>query len=268
MNHWAGKRRRHTKELLFTLLLCPAIARGQDSQPTFIEHVTIVNVVTGAEAKDQTVRIEGSRIVSIAPSRPEDGLHNAINAHGQYLIPGLWYMHINVNDGAELPLYVENGVTGVRITAGERDTAALRTKLSKQTPSPDIYLASAMVNSPPSPRGFIVIRKPDDARGAVDQIKAGGADFISIYDAPRDAYFALAGEAKLQHIDFKGYVPDAVTAQEASAAGQHSIDRLSGLALACSSKQKALMAEMDRVQSFRDQLSLEVEGYGTIDPAK
>src|SRR5216683_2596951 len=270
MEYLAGKRRRHTKELFFTLLLlCPAIARGQDSQATSIEHVTVVNVVTGAEAKDQTVRIEGSRIVSIAPSRPEDGLHDAIDAHGQYLIPGLWDMHIHVNDGTELPLYVANGVTGVRIMAGERDTAALRTKLSKQTPSPDIYLASAMVDSPPSSlRGAIVITKPDDARRAVDQIKAGGADFISIFDAPRDAYFALVGEAKLQHIDFEGYLPNVVTAQEASAAGQRSIDRLSGLALACSSKQKALMAEMDRGRPFRDQLSLEAEGYSTIDPAK
>jgi imidazolonepropionase-like amidohydrolase len=152
MGDWAGKGRWHTKKWLFTLslLLCRAITRGQDSQPTFLEHVTVVNVVTGAEAKDQTVRIEGTRIVSIAPSRPEDRLHGAINATGQYLIPGLWDMHVHINDGTELPLYVANGVTGVRIMAGERDTAALRRKLSKQTLSPDIYLASAMIESPPS----------------------------------------------------------------------------------------------------------------------
>ncbi len=76
--------------------------------------------------------------------------------------------------------------------------------------------------------GSIVVKKPADARRTVDEIKAGGADFIKVYDGvPRDAYFALADEAKLQHIDFEGHVPEAVTAQEASATGQRSMEHKS-----------------------------------------
>jgi hypothetical protein len=64
----------------------------------------------------------------------------------------------------------------------------------------------------------------------VDEIKAGGADFIKVYDGiPRSAYLALADEAKRQHIEFEGHVPIAVSAQEASAAGQRSIEHLTAL---------------------------------------
>src|SRR5581483_1964846 len=51
--------------------------------------------------------------------------------------------------------------------------------------------------------------------------------FIKVYDGiPRDAYFAIADEAKKQGIPFVGHVPIAITTMEASAAGQKSIEHL------------------------------------------
>jgi hypothetical protein len=64
----------------------------------------------------------------------------------------------------------------------------------------------------------------------VDQLKSQGWDFIKVYDnLSRDAYFAIAAEAKQEHIPFVGHVPLSVTALEASAAGQKSIEHLDGL---------------------------------------
>jgi hypothetical protein len=161
-------------------------------------------------------------------------------------------MHIHVHDTHELPLYIANGVTGVRIMSRDKNTAGLRKELAKETPSPEIYLASAIVDgSPPAWPGSIVVKKPADARRAVDEIKAGGADFVKVYNRiPRDAYFSLAEEAKQQHIDFAGHVPEAITAQEASAAGQRSMEHLQGIALGCSSRQHALMGDLEGPDSF------------------
>jgi hypothetical protein len=90
-----------------------------------------------------------------------------------------------------------------------------------------------------------------------------------VYDGvPRNAYFALADEAKLQHIDFEGHVPEAVTAQEASAAGQRSMEHLTGIALACSSKQETLNAAIEHARFFLDRLRVEAEGYRSFDQAK
>src|SRR5277367_576173 len=240
------------KTLFLLLLLSSCAAAQQPAQAspvadTAITHVTVIDVATGSELKDQTVRIHGSRIVSIStagsPAQssdaplPTSAAPGIIDAHGGFLIPGLWDMHVHVHDTMELPLYIANGVTGIRIMSGDRDEAALRAELARQSPSPEIYLASAIVDgSPPVWPGSIVINNPKDARRAVDEIKSSGADFIKVYTRiPRDAYFALADEAKAQHIDFEGHVPEAITAQEASAAGQRTIEHLTGIALACSS---------------------------------
>jgi len=257
--------------LIFFLSAYLAAAQQNSAAEASIAHVTVINVVTGAELKDRTVTIRGNRIASVAPTQPTDTtLPGAIDSHGAYLIPGLWDMHVHVHDTDELPLYVANGVTGVRIMSGEKNTAALRAELAQQAPSPEIYLASAIVDgSPPVWPGSIVVKKPADARRTVDEIKAGGADFIKVYSRiPRDAYFALADEAKRQHIDFEGHVPDAITAQEASAAGQRSMEHVQGIALACSSKQDALMGSIVRVQFFRERLAIEADGYRSIDQAK
>jgi hypothetical protein len=113
------------------------------------------------------------------------------------------------------------------------------------------------------------VKKPADARRTVDEIKAGGADFVKVYNRiPRDAYFAIADEAKQQHIPFEGHVPDAITAQEASAAGQRSIEHLTGIAQACSSSQDSITAEMNHVQFFRNRLALEAQAFRTLDQAK
>ena len=261
------------KLLLWMFVLCASIAVAQEhaAEETILAHVTVVNVVTGDERKDQTVRIQGSHIVFVAPTQQADGsISGAVDAHGAYLIPGLWDMHVHVHDTEELPIYIANGVTGIRIMSGDRNEAAMRADLMRVTPSPEIYLASAIVDgSSPMWPGSIVVKKPADARKTVDAIKAGGADFIKVYDGiPRNAYFALADEAKLQRIDFEGHVPDAITAQEASAAGQRSMEHLQGIALACSGSQERLTGAMQRAQFFRDRLAIEAESLRSFDPAK
>ena len=246
-------------------------AQERQSSTTSIVNVTVVDVVTGHERPSQTVQIEDGHIVAVVPVQASDAtLPGAIDGRGGYLIPGLWDMHIHVHDTNELPLYIANGVTGVRIMSGDRDEAGYRAELAREKISPESYLASAIVDgSDPTWPGSIVVKKAADARRTVDEIKSSGADFIKVYNGiPREAYFALADEAKQQHIDFEGHVPDAVTAQEASAAGQRSMEHLQGIGLACSKNQEALSGDLLHAQFFRQRLAVEVEAYRSFDQAK
>ncbi|HUA15244.1 MAG TPA: amidohydrolase family protein [Verrucomicrobiae bacterium] len=236
-----------------------------------IRHVTVIDVATGAESPNQTVTIQGHRIIAVAPSRDaDDAMPGSVDARGSFLIPGLWDMHVHVHDKDELPLYVGNGVTGIRIMSGDRDTAALRAQLAAESPSPEISLASAIVDgSPPVWPGSIVVKKAADARRTVDSIKAGGADFIKVYSRiPRDAYFALADEARKQHIPFEGHVPDVITAQEASAAGQRSMEHLLGIGFACSANQQSLMDDLNRARFFRERMAIEAQAFRSLDQKK
>src|SRR5262249_42426919 len=60
-----------------------------------LEHITVVDVRTGALQPDQTLVIEHDRIASISPAKyvkPSRGAR-IINCKGLFVIPGLWDMH-------------------------------------------------------------------------------------------------------------------------------------------------------------------------------
>ena len=72
-------------------------------------------------------------------------------------------------------------------------------------------------------------------------IKQSGYDFVKVYQfLPRDVYFAIADEAKQQKIDFAGHVPFALTAAEASDAGQKTFEHIFGVTIACSTQESSL----------------------------
>ena len=116
-------------------------------------HVTVINVGNDSELKDQTVTIHGNRIASIAATEDSDNsLANSIDARGAFLIPGLWDMHVHVHDVNELPLYIANGVTGIRVMSGEKDTAAYRAELARHHRRKSTLLApSSMAVRPSDP---------------------------------------------------------------------------------------------------------------------
>jgi hypothetical protein len=89
----------------------------------------------------------------------------------------------------------------------------------------------------------IAVATPEEARKAVETVQNDGADFIKVYSlVPRDAYFALAYEAKKKHMVFAGHVPNLVTAAEASNAGQKSFEHLINVLEGCSTNEADLLA--------------------------
>jgi imidazolonepropionase-like amidohydrolase len=94
-----------------------------------------------------------------------------------------------------------------------------------------MIVSGPMLDGPKSQyKSAIAITTPGDGRKAVDMLKSRGVDFIKIQSGvPREAYFAIADEAKKQGIEFEGHVPDAVRASEAVAAGQRTFEHLIGI---------------------------------------
>jgi hypothetical protein len=230
---------------LVLIVSCHLAAQTLAPETISITHVTVIDVANGNKLADQTVVLQGDRILTV--SAAEDAPQGrVIDARGGFLIPGLWDMHVHVQDLEDLPLYIANGVTGVRMMFGAKDIRELRAKLATAPVSPEIIVGSAIVDGdPPVWPGSIVVHKPEDARRVVDEIKASGADFVKIYNGiPRDTYFSLVDEAHKQNITFVGHLPYQVRASEASEAGQRSIEHLDGIAIACSKKEQSLVKEL------------------------
>ena len=232
------------KQLIAAFLLAGVFAGLAASADTLaITHVNIVDATGALTQPDMTVIVHGDRIADLGRSAevavPPDA--KTVDGSGKYLIPGLWDMHVHTvfgdwlprDEKVMLPLFVANGVTGVRDMGGDLDVlkewrAAIT---AGRLLGPRMIIAGPMLDGPvPRFPSSAPIANAADGRRVVDELKAGGVDFIKIQSLiPRDGYFAAAAEARKLGIVFVGHVPDAVRASEASNAGQKSIEHFTGI---------------------------------------
>lgn len=210
-----------------------------------IDDVSVIDVKSGQVIPHRSVVVHGTRILAVVGPEQSENTHriqaNFIDGKGKFLIPGLWDMHVHMVFGdwfphgkeITVPLFLANGVTGVRDMGGDLEVLQQwRKDISTwKMLGPRIVMSGPMLDGP-QPRfpSSIAIKTPEDGRRAVDDLKQKGADFIKLQSLiPRDAVFAIADEAKKQGITFVGHVPDSVRASEMSNAGQKSFEHLIGI---------------------------------------
>ena len=136
------------------VLLCSSFLwAGSGAKPLETLVITNVNIVDtryGGVEPNVTVIVKEGVITAISKvALIQTGLHvRVVNAEGRYLIPGLWDMNAHISDEADwnrnsvLPMYVVNGITGVR-DIGVRDTESRleeRAKVENNFPAPEIAI--------------------------------------------------------------------------------------------------------------------------------
>src|SRR5882724_7036750 len=234
----------------------PAQNEASQSGPIAIAHVTLINPANSSVQSDATVIIEGNHVATVLVGAMVKLAKNTrvIDGGGKFLIPGLWDMHVHSAFGdwfpggrdLILPLFVANGVTGVRDMGGDipvlfawrKQIAAgkiIGPRMVVSGPMLDGYLSDGKSLRFPS---SVAVTTPASAVSAVDSLKARGVDFIKVQSViSRDAYLAAAAEAHKQGLPIVGHVPDKVRLAETAAAGQKSIEHLMGIFEACSSEE-------------------------------
>ncbi len=196
-----------------------------------------------------TVLIEGENIKAIGASA---SLHipagaRIVNGTGKFLIPGLWDMHVHLwYRENQLPVFLAFGVTGVQDMGSDFErTSAWRAAIETgKAVGPHIVTSGPPVNGAPSDDEklpTLVARTPAEARLAFDKLYDMDVDFIKVLSGlSRDAYFALAEQARHWHIRFEGHVPTSITAWEAIDAHQASLEHLFGVMKSVSTDEEAL----------------------------
>ena len=242
--------------LFFSILFAAAAVAGRASPAALaFTHVTVIDATGAAPLPDVTVVIEDQRIVDLGRSADLKPPAHArvVDARGKYLIPGLWDMHVHTvfgdwlprNERVTLPLFVANGITGVRDMGGDLDVLKQwRAEIAAgRLLGPRMIIAGPMLDGPvPRFPSSAPVANAADGRRVVDELKARGVDFIKIQSLiPRDGYFAAAEEATKVGLIFVGHVPDAVRASEASNAGQRSIEHFTGIFEGCSTIEDQLI---------------------------
>ncbi|MEO5859786.1 MAG: amidohydrolase family protein [Pyrinomonadaceae bacterium] len=228
------------------------------AQQIVIRNATVIDVATGQKIPSRTIVVEGGVIKSVAAEGklkiPKTS--KVVNASGKFVIPGLWDMHVHYfnnfsrigtdNKESYGPLFLANGVTGIRDMASDLDD---RTKakswaaaMATGAAGPRVVVGSNILDGdPPFMPGMFVVKDADAARAAVRLMKAQGASYIKVYwNLSPESYAAIADEAKKLGIPFAGHVPFQVSAFTVSSSGQKSIEHLTGISETCTSREDEL----------------------------
>ncbi|HMP04219.1 MAG TPA: amidohydrolase family protein [Gemmatales bacterium] len=249
--------------------------------PLAIVDVTVIDGSSPEPRPGQTVVIEGGRIVAVGPKAQVQvpPAATTVVATGQYLIPGLWDMHVHVAGPDYFTLFVANGVTGVREMHNFFPDGLVGQRRSIQAGrllGPDLRIAYSLVDGPdPVWPGSLVAKDPEEARALVRRLKEKGADFVKAYTKlSPETYRALAAEAQAVGLPILGHVPESVSAAEAAQLGHRTMEHLYGIAVATSSQEEALRAELTRIMSlsgreaFRPLAELWLRAAASHDDAK
>jgi imidazolonepropionase-like amidohydrolase len=252
--------------------LCALASRPAAAQtPLVIIHATVIDPGRNSIRPDQAVVIRGDHITTVTSAANFSLPSHArlIDATGQFLIPGLWDMHVHSAFGdwlpggrdITLPLYIANGVTGVRDMGGDIPVLfAWRTDIAAGTqvgprmilagPMLDGYLADGKSLRFPS---SVPVTSPADAVSAVQSFAAQHVDFIKVQsELPDDAYLAAAAESHRLGLSIVGHVPTRVRIGETITAGQKSIEHLMGIFEACSTKEDQFVTGAGSLQLLLD----------------
>ena len=232
-------------KVFWLILLTTQSLPAAESNQLVVRHATIIGG-TETAASNMIIVVDHGRIVEVRKDAVGSlpSTETVVDATGKFIIPGLWDMHVHWHEKDYLPLFIANGVTGVRIMWGDAVHHSWRKEIESGTLiGPRLYIGSRIVDGPkPYWPSSVAAGTEAEGRLAVKMAKVAEADFVKVYSLlPREVYFAIADEAKKQAIPFEGHVPDVVSAFEASAAGQRSIEHLTGILAACSSREEEIM---------------------------
>lgn len=204
-----------------------------------ITTVSIVDVERGRVLPPRTVLVTNGRIVGIEADAnlPLPATAQRLDGRGRYLIPGLVDMHVHVFSYSpqrptsewSFPMYVAQGVTGVREMNAHGDYAAQVARWNNAVAdgtlvAPRILAVGAAVRGP----------SPTEAEQQVAEAKRAGATFIKVYSSISEpAWQALRRSARANGLEYAGHVPARVFLLDSAREGLRSGEHLTQVNEAC-----------------------------------
>jgi imidazolonepropionase-like amidohydrolase len=231
-------------KLFWIFALCSLSALAQPPASFIIRSVNVVDVNSGKIVPRQDVAVLDGKISEIRAAADSDAAdRRVVQGAGMYLIPGLWDMHVHfrsnptdpdkrlINENAAmLELFLANGIVGVREMGGDLADQIIRWRNEIRAGTrigPRILTAGRKLDEiKPAWPGSIAVTTPEEAREAVRQIKASGADFIKIYfgQVSPEILKVIAEEAHAAGLKVTGHLPRNMTLQEAVRTGIDGIE--------------------------------------------
>jgi CubicO group peptidase (beta-lactamase class C family)/imidazolonepropionase-like amidohydrolase len=241
----------------------PAETRRAASRPLVLLNARIVDLDADTALPSRSLLIEDGRIAAIdsAGGLPIPPEARVVDVGGRYVLPGLMDMHVHVGTEAG-PLYLANGVTGVRMMMGtEEELAARRDPLAADSAGVRVWLAGPLMAGTETPWPHVLVAGPEEARESVRAQARAGYDFVKVYDGLDAAtYAAIVEEASRAGLPVVGHVPAGVGVEGVVAAGQRSIEHVEQIMYATFGREGVMTLPLARIQEAIEPLG----GGGTF----
>jgi imidazolonepropionase-like amidohydrolase len=240
------KTMRKTFLLLTISLTLSLLALSLRADPTSvalaIRRVTVIDATGAPPKSNMTVIVIDGRISSIDADQnmivPKGA--RVIDGQDRFLIPGLWDMHVHLAKTGEntLPLFIANGVTGVRDMGGDYESLLRwRREIAEgkrlgpriRTSGPILESASNVERMKregtvePVDRFRLGVPNAESAESVVARLSAMGVDFIKVRTtASLETYRAIAAAAQKHGLALVGHAT--ASPEEIIKAGQRSVE--------------------------------------------
>jgi imidazolonepropionase-like amidohydrolase len=196
---------------------------------------TLIDGTGAAPIADSAVVIRDGHIVAVGPrSKVKIPKHaNLVDAHGKFILPGLWDMHAHFEQVEWGPIYLAAGVTTVRDCGNEFEfITAVRDAISQgRGLGPRILAAGIVDGSSSYTIGVNRVDTPEQAKMWVDRYHAANFQQMKIYSSVKlEEVKAVADEAHKLGMTVTGHVPEGLTAYDTIPAGQDQINHISYIA--------------------------------------
>ena len=217
-------------------------ARAGEVVDLLIRDTTVVDVLDGSLHAHQAIAVRGDRIAAIVDDA-DAGRFDAertIPVGGTFAIPGLWDMHMHFGGGEALveenenllPLYVANGITGVRDAAGDLSEHVFAWRAATAAGTligPTIFTAGPKIEGYKSIwPGDQEVGTQQEVEQALDRLQGWHADFVKITDntLSPELFLATLKAAEKRGMKTSAHVSDALTLDEVADAGLDSIEHI------------------------------------------
>ncbi|GAB4018458.1 amidohydrolase family protein [Spirosoma migulaei] len=239
---------------IFSLGLTATLIAQKQNVDVLIKSGNLIDVRTGNMLTKKIIATRGKTIVGVFD---ESQLKNfqaktIVDATGKFIIPGLWDMHVHFGGGDTLieenknlfPLYIAHGITGIRDAAADLSTSVLkwRDQISRdELAGPTLFTSGPKLEGYKSTWiGDIEVSTPAEVDKMLDSLQGLKVDFVKITDnaIKPDIYLYILQEAKKRGMKTSGHVPFALTMDEVSSAGLGSVEHMSYVFKAGSTRDK------------------------------
>lgn len=231
-----------TRLLVLSVMAIIMACNSEAQFDLLIENARIVDVENGSISQPVKIGVSSDTIHLVIPMAASKQIKatTVIDANGQYLMPGLWDMHVHFRGGdslvaqnkAMLSMFLDHGVTTVRDAGGDMTAALMnwRKDINQGTIiGPDIYTSGPKLDGEnPAWPGSLQVTDAASAKSALDSLETLGVDFIKIYDGSlsEEAYYHILREAGSDSLKITGHVPMDADLLQARELGLDGIEHL------------------------------------------